>query len=227
MIHPRLIPLLLAALLTLALPGCSVGGSAELTSADNAAQLTGDFPLIAYTSTGNNAADIYLTDLPREHLDAGVPFARLRGQIVHIRLFTAPKPGKTSIDVDATNATVRHYIFAAGDAAPDTEPRIGVYEGAGFLLPRGAPGGPWFGASMKDGSVALLRATDGFRDLLGPSRASYRFRAPEDPGLGRVIAYRLRAALELCSEIDPPEIQIPGSGQGSGQGSGPGAGTQN
>lgn len=190
--------LAVAASIALALPGCTVGGSIETTGARSGVALTADLPVVAYQPSGPNTADIYLSDLSRAELDAATPFERITGHLVHIHLFVTPRPGKTSIDPEATNATVRHVIFS-GDG---TEPHIGVYQGAGFLLPRGDPGGPWFAGKISQASVALLSATPAFADLLGTSESKIRFRAPNDPTLARFMDFRMRAAMAACQSID-------------------------
>lgn len=130
----------------------------------------------AYAFEDENAVDIYLSDLSPEQLAAPWDDAvRPVGQIIHIRMFIRPQPGRTPIEPDALNATIRHTIMAPDGA-------VGVYAGGGFLLPTTRADSGEFTGTIAAGTLRLEAATPNFMDALGPSsfRASFRVRRDDD-----------------------------------------------
>ena len=172
---------------TAAIPGCNTvrdaipfgggGGSAEIASLETGNTLDAKLPTRVYRSLDRNTADIYLTDLSDDELTAILQAgpSGASGQLLHIHMFVLPKPGRTPIDDTAVTASVRYVVFSGSEH--------GVYAGAGFLLPAGEPGGKRFSGTMDDATLRLDRATDGFRDLLGPSRLDLSFGAERNETL--------------------------------------------
>lgn len=176
----------------LAAPGCSfVGGpsGASLVSVERPVKLTTRLTSQAYVAIDENTADIYLTDLSDEQLDAffdpSGAWGDFEGQVIHIHLFVEPKPGKTPIDDTAISATVRTAVLAGGE--------IGIYAGGGFLAPRGDPGDRRLAGRIADASVRLSSSTPGFNDLLGPALNTVRFSATLDDEAAERLRVRLEA----------------------------------
>ena len=125
--------LILALLALPALTGCGSHASFTITSPLTGATLSPRLTTRAYSYADENTVDIYLSDLTPDEL--GVPMApdpakRPVGQIVHIHMFIRPSPGKTPIEPQASNCSIRHLILAPG--------ATGLYGGGGFLLPSGS-----------------------------------------------------------------------------------------
>ena len=114
--------------------------------------------------------------------------------MVHIHLFLNPKPGKTPIEPTAANTTVRYILIANGE--------IGVYDGAGFILPSKEIGKDSLAGSLKGAPTMLTRKTPRFNDLLGTARTDVSFGAKLDP----VMADELKARIEaLAAAADPTD----------------------
>jgi hypothetical protein len=146
------------------------------TLSDPPAVLTADYVSIVYLDDPDGEVSFLLTDVPAQDL--------LRGdieqaQVMHLQLLWEPKPGATPMDVTATNATIRHVIIADGE--------VGVYGGAGFALPSGKPGRGRLKIALRDATIHLLEATDGFNDPLTPARMTGNFVAEDDPQLARKV----------------------------------------
>lgn len=170
------------------------GGSGSITSQERGVTLDLDLPNRAAIVADENTADVYLTDLSDETLDLlarGEAGREVSGTLVHVHIFLNPKPGKTPIESTAASATIRTVILARG--------QIGVYDGAGFMLP---------GRSLKKGSASgsvsnaqtrLTRSTGGFEDLLGAASLDLTFGTRGDEAqatrIGRVVR-SLSAAAE-------------------------------
>lgn len=204
--HTRLI--FTAALLSVAFAGCSVippslvgdRSTVELTSIDGSTALRPALPHRVYRFVDENTADIILTDLSIEDLtgDAGLPPT---GTVMHVQLFIRPRPGRTPIAHTACSATVRCAVLAHG--------QVGMYGGAGFLIPDDTPGGKSFGGTISRAPVRLLRATEAFEDQLGISEADVGFTAGrDDETVGRWITLMDRLAL-VGREIEYTEAPPP------------------
>lgn len=188
---PFAIPLALAAFLLLT--GCAgigaggSGGSGQVLSDAESTRLNLRLPTRAAVVQDRNTADVYLTDLSPTtlaRLTEGAIGPEISGTLLHIHIFLNPKPGRTPIEDTAASATARLVVIARG--------QIGVYDGAGFLMP---------GRSLRKGSAAgtlrnaptrLTRATDGFTDLLGSSRMEVSFGAKSDEPTAAAIAAAVR-----------------------------------
>ena len=142
-----------------------------MTSIDGSTALKPTLANRVYRFVDENTADIILTDLSLEDLtsESGIPST---GTVVHVQLFIRPRPGRTPIARTACSATVRCAVLSHG--------QVGVYGGAGFMIPDDVPGGKSFGGLMSGAPVRLLRATDGFVDRLGISDADIGFTATRD-----------------------------------------------
>ena len=175
----KLLAVSLTFLLALTISGCSalpqsivgVRSSVELTSIDGRGALRPSLPTRLYRFVDENTADMILTDLSLDDLtnEAAKPAS---GQIVHVQLFIRPRPGRTPIEQTACSASVRYAVLARGE--------VGIYAGAGFLVPESVPGGSLFGGSMTRSPMRLVRATDQFVDQLGPAEADVSFTAKRD-----------------------------------------------
>lgn len=178
---------------------------ATLASVDTDAQLSPSLRYRAYTATGDNTADVYLTDLSPEEiatlLDEAGGLAQIRGQILHIHMFLEPRPGRTPIEPTAVNATVRYAVLANGE--------LGVYAGAGFLLPASSPGAGVFAGDVIQTSLRLNRATDRFRDLLGPSELRASFSAGNRPDEARRMASVFTLLAQQTRPVEPPSVIEP------------------
>ncbi|MFG0259397.1 MAG: hypothetical protein ACF8LK_03510 [Phycisphaerales bacterium JB041] len=167
-----------------ALSGCSrvlrVSG-VRFESFENGAVLAPTVASSGYTASDRSTADIYLSDITIRDLGQADSFDDLTGTIVRVRMFVAPRPGKTPIEPTASTATVQAAIFAAGE--------VGIYGGGAFLLPSGKPGDRSFGGSVRGGSVRLLSATPGFQDKLGAARFTAGVNAPNDEASAALLAH--------------------------------------
>lgn len=184
-LSPLLSTILIALLLPVFATGCgNVGvGTYRLNSVTGNAAFSPPLDAIAYRTDDKNSAVFILTDLPTEALRPGASLDGVSGNIVRISLFLRPFPGRTPISDDAFNAAVTHAVIADG--------RIGIYQGGGFLLPRGSAGDETFGGSMTDATLRLSASTQGFADLLGTTALDVSFRAPRQPGLAELAERRI------------------------------------
>jgi len=189
-----------------ALPACSAvgiripSGKAEVVGVETGARLAPRFPTRAYTSTDDDTADIYLTDLSADDLTAlfeNPAASGVSGQIVHLHMFVRPKPGRTPIADTAISATVRYAVIAEG--------RVGLYSGAGFLFPNGKPGANVLGGSITNADLRLERATPGFIDRLGPSQMSVAFNAVLDEPLADELHRRLEVMAQTAAPVESSE----------------------
>jgi hypothetical protein len=130
-----------------------------------------------YADAASPATSLYFADVALEDLLLG----RIdRGIVVHIELLWVPKPGATPMDSTATNVGICCAVFADGE--------VGVYGGAGFGLPGGRVGGR-LRIALQDASLTLLDSTEGFVDLLSPSRLSGSITATYNPPRVRQIQH--------------------------------------
>ncbi len=203
---PRAACLGILATALLALPACSSfgirvpSGKAQIVGAETGAHINPRFPTRAYTSTDEDTADIYLTDLSADDLTAlfeDPAGSGVSGQIIHMHMFVRPKPGRTPIASTAISATVRYVIIAEG--------RVGLYSGAGFLFPSGKPGDNVLGGSISKADLRLERATPGFVDRLGPAHLSTSFNAVLDEPLADELHRRLEVLAQNTSPVENSE----------------------
>lgn len=189
---------------TLLLSGCSgfrgggSGGSATLASEISEVMLQSTLPTRAYTYQDKNTADIYLTDLSQEQLtnffENDADWSSFTGSLVHIHLFLTPKPGRTPIEPTAANATVRYIVLAEGE--------IGVYDGAGFILPGKKIGKGSLSGALNGAPAKLTRKTANFKDPLPATRLDLSFSAKQNSALADELRARVNA---LSSATDPVE----------------------
>ena len=142
-------------------------------------QLTGSFGFGAYTVDPSKVS-LILSTIPLETLASG-DFEE--AQVVHVQMLWKPRPGRTPVNSESTNLSIRYVVLVDG--------QVGVYGGGGFGWPRGTPGKTGFGLNISGSNLALLESTDGFRDLLTPARLSGQIGAPLD----ETVAIRMRDAV--------------------------------
>jgi hypothetical protein len=176
--------------------GCTTGGRVTLRSAADPERVVApQLRTAVFRRAGPNTVDVYLTNLSRRDLDPLADLSIVSGHIVHMHMFLAPSPGKTPIATTATNTTVRHLIVSRGV--------VGVYEGAGFLLPGFSAGAEEFRGALRSASLRLLRADPGFADPLGAAEFSATMHAAEDPAKAELIARRLEQEVGRLPTIRP------------------------
>ncbi|MCA9275902.1 MAG: hypothetical protein KDA29_07745 [Phycisphaerales bacterium] len=176
--------------------GGGSGGSSRVLSDTTGSVYETNLRTRVYAFHDENTADIYLTDLPNAQLTAffekNADWSQISGTIVHIHLFLDPKPGKTPIEPTAANASIRYAIISNG--------QIGIYDGAGFMLPGRKPGKDSINGSFKAAPLRLTRASDGFSDLLTPARLDLSF----DAKLDERAAPELQARLDAMAAVAKP-----------------------
>jgi len=156
----RVLPLLLVGLALPVLEGCALapfvtGPGGELTLASRApegGELSGAFDTAMYSFDNPNNITIVMID--------GDPDSPR--MVVTARMLWRPRAGRTPIDPNATNTTVRYIVFSGDE-------QVGIYGGAGYLFPGRVPGGEGLSASIWHADLRLTDRTAGFADLLGPS----------------------------------------------------------
>ena len=113
-----------------------------------------------YGGYGVDAGDtsMILSTVPLKQLQEG-DFEQ--AQVIHMQLMWIPRAGRTPVNNQATNVVIR-YVVLVGEEA-------GVYGGGGFAWPQGSPGDKGLALNVTGSSIALLDATDGFKDLLSPA----------------------------------------------------------
>lgn len=179
------------------LGGCGAGTSGlRMQGVRTAGELIFDPPLTVYRFADRNTADVYMTDLARELLDAEADLSGVSGQFTHIHLFVSPEAGKTPIADEASSATIRHVVIADGE--------VGVYGGGGFLFPRRRPGREVFRGSIEGATLRLVAKSPGFYDALGAVTMDATVRAPLDEPMADALAQRLSSLLARTSPIATP-----------------------
>ena len=173
-----LLALMLALLLALGPVGCFGGRVVGKLRAESLGSdpvvLHAQYIDVVYSHDPHGSTSFFLSDVPVDDLLSG---AITEGQIVHIDLLWRPKAGATPMDASATNACIRYVIIANGE--------VGIYGGAGFAQPRGAPGDDTLKLTLRDATIRLLESTDGFTDPLSPARLTGNITAKLDPKLSR------------------------------------------
>lgn len=202
-----LAPSKLALILLLAsapmLTGCNAvrggggsGGKSTITSDASETTFKARFNAKVYTFHDDNTADIYLTDLTDIELTsffaADADWTTISGSIVQIHLFLDPKPGKTPIEHTAATASIRYAIIALGE--------IGIYDGAGFMLPGQKPGKDTISGTIRSAPLRLTRATPRFSDLFEAAKIDLEFSAK----LNDANASELQARLDALAAKAKP-----------------------
>lgn len=121
-----------------------------------------NLPTRVFAPSKVGVVDIYLTDIPRETLEAGGDISTITGTIVQVHVFVRPKAGRTPIDRDATTSIARVFILTGNGQA-------GLYAGGGFFMAGDSGNGDSYSGTMRSASLYLTRATAHFDDLLGPA----------------------------------------------------------
>jgi hypothetical protein len=216
--HPathRSTPLLILALcipLILLTTGCNAirggggsGGSSTIFSDATDTTFKASFPIKAYTFHDDNTADIYLTDLSDQDLTAffspDADWSTITGTLVQIHLFLDPKPGKTPIEPTAASASIRYAIIAQG--------QIGIYDGAGFMLPGSKPGKDTIGGKIRSAPLRITRKTPAFVDLFQAAKLDLNFSA----NLDNARAPELRARLDAMAAKAKPVREYTRTGE--------------
>ena len=153
------------------LPACGGHGNLSVRSElQRGTVLTGDFDTAVYAFDDRNNVDVILLE---GTIDAPT-------QAVHIHMHWEPRAGRTPIDANATNATIRYLVFT-GEGA-------GVYSGSGFLFPRSDAGDNTFRGELRETAMRLADASPNFNDRLGLARATGGFSAKlDEPATNRLL----------------------------------------
>ncbi len=200
--------------------GLDLGGppSLEISSGRTGGVLVPAFVTAVYASPDDNTADIYLSDLPLASLTAPdtAPLDNAAGSVLHIHYFITPYAGRTPIDFDASNVSIRLFVLAPG-ATPDDPPTLGVYGGGGFLLPTDEPDGDDLAGRMKRATLRLIAAAPGFNDRLAAAQIDGAVRATRDEESARAVAATLGAMFDEreARAAEPPAPIEPGEEPGA------------
>lgn len=179
------------------LSGCNVlrGGGTGQVSIESigaeAARMDGRFSTAIYRNRDLNAATVILSDLSQDQLMRGEFSA---GQVVCIQMFWQPKAGLTPVDATATNCTIRDVIVVEDGV-------LGVYAGAGFLVPQGKLGDATFAGSIRSSTLTLDedQVSAGFQDRLGGiARLQGSFSARLDPEAVDAITLNLNGQVSAA-----------------------------
>lgn len=198
---------LIALIAALPATGCNAlrggggsGGSSSIVSDASETRFAAALPTRAYTFRDDNTADIYLTDLSDEELTTffapDADWSQITGTLVHIHLFLDPKPGKTPIEPTAASASIRYAIIAQG--------QVGIYNGAGFMLPGQKPGKKTISGTIQSAPLRLTRATDAFSDPFGAAKLDLSFEARLDPDAAPELGARIDALATAARPVRKP-----------------------
>lgn len=185
------LPLAVTALCA-ALTGCGVfAGFGNASTPVYVSGATGDtlevrYPTGVYVERDPNTADLYFSTLDGVGVP-GAPMQGVSGSVLHVHFFLKPRAGRTPIDFTAANVTVTHIVVAEG--------AVGVYGGAGFMLPSGDLGSSSFGGRLRDVTLRPTALTDGFSDELGWNELAGTMKAQRNPDRASQIASWVDAVL--------------------------------
>ena len=199
LVASALVPLMLTSVGCNALRGGGgSGGSSTIISDTTGSVYETNLRTRVYTFHDDNTADIYLTDLSDAQLTSffqtNADWSQISGTIVHIHLFLDPRPGKTPIEPTAANASIRYGIISNG--------QVGIYDGAGFMLPGKKPGKGSMDGTFKAAPLRLSRATPGFADPLTPARLDLSFDSKLDDAAAPELQARLDAMAALAKPVN-------------------------
>jgi hypothetical protein len=145
----------------------------------DAVVLPANYRVAVFTNDRIAGTSILLSDVPIEQLVSG---AVRNAQIMHIELLWLPKAGETPMDPAATNTSIRHIVVSNG--------QVGIYGGAGFARPSENPAErDSVSFTLRDASLALQESTEGFVDLLSPSKLTGTFSARRDDKRARELYF--------------------------------------
>jgi len=177
----------LTACSTIGLTGGS-SGSSTTTDSDGLTYVA-DYPTRAYQFADKNTADVYLTDLTDAELSAffteSRDWSQISGTIAQIHLFLNPKPGSTPIEPTAASASIRWVVITQGE--------IGIYDGAGFMLPGRRVAKGYISGSIRNAPLRLTRSTPGFSDPLITPEIDIKFATKLDEQSADELASRVQA----------------------------------
>lgn len=114
--------------------------------------LTGQFQAGYYQFHDENRITLVLMEGSEEAPD----------QVLIVRMLWLPRGSKTPVNRNATNAAIKHIIFAGVN-----HEIVGIYGGGGYYYPKQTPGKNTIKGAIWDGSMALQHQTAGFADRLG------------------------------------------------------------
>jgi len=190
-----LAPLLLTACSTIGLTGGSSGSST--TTDSEGLTFDAKYPTRAYQFADKNTADVYLTDLSDDELSAffteSRDWSQISGTIAQIHLFLNPKPGRTPIEPTAASASVRWIVITNGE--------IGIYDGAGFMLPGRRVAKGYISGSIRNAPLRLTRKTPGFSDPLITPEIDIKFATKLDEQSAIELASRVQALAAKATPI--------------------------
>lgn len=165
------------------LTGCgSTGGSLTIRSqsiSETSAVLEGGFDAGVYRFDDTDNLTIVLYRGPMEQPT----------QAVTMRMFWRPAAGRTPIDPNATNVTIHYIIFPSPSHIPASSQtdqagtsetitaQVGIYSGAGFLLPSGKRHSNTLAGKLLQSNLLLTDHTSHFNDLFGPALMVGHFKA--------------------------------------------------
>lgn len=182
---------LLTPLLMTACSGLGLVGSAGSSTIRGSEGMTfsNKYATRAYQFSDKNTADVYLTDLSDDQLSAfftdSGDWSQISGTLAQIHLFLKPKPGRTPIEPTAASASIRWIVISNGE--------IGVYDGAGFMIPGGNITKDSISGSIKKAPLRLTRKTPGFADPLITPEIDIKFATKLDEQSATELAARLQA----------------------------------
>ncbi|MEQ9207639.1 MAG: hypothetical protein RLN78_09755 [Phycisphaerales bacterium] len=186
----------------IALGGCSTigfSGSAgsSITRDTEGLEFSAEYPTRAYHYDDKNTANVYLTDLSNDELSAfftqSGDWSQISGTIAQVHLFLNPKPGRTPIEPTAASSAIRWIVITQGE--------IGVYDGAGFMLPGGKVTKGSISGSIRNAPLRLTRKTPGFSDPLITPEIDIKFGTKHDQQSAEELAARVEALAGRASPV--------------------------
>jgi len=171
--------------------GVGFRGSSGSSTVQDSVGLTFEtqYPTRAYQFADKNTADVYLTDLSDDELAAffteSQDWSQITGTIAQVHLFLKPKPGRTPIEPTAASAAIRWIVITQGE--------IGVYDGAGFMIPGGNITKNSISGSIRNAPLRLTRRTPGFSDPLITPEIHIKFATKLDEQSASELASRVEA----------------------------------
>ncbi len=108
-------------------------------------------------------------------------------QLIHVRMFWQPRPGRTLAESTQTNATIRYCLFVGGDVI--------VYEGAGFVCFKKSRDGQTIEGKLESSTLAPAAFVDESDDLFGRCQVKGTFKAEADRRHVVSVVQRIRRRL--------------------------------
>ena len=191
----------------LLISGCGVSAPERLEFTS-----IGDTPRTFPTANGDATYSLDLantsfisSDLTQEQLQNPTGnSAELFGYVLHVELLWVPLAGKTAIDPEATNISIRLIVFSGHE--------VGLYGGGGFAWPKGEPGAEEYGVDIVGSNATLLAATNGFKDLLSPAQLTGRLRSKfnetQTKQIRRAASQIVTNALKRVQWVGPRAIEM-------------------